>query len=434
MSPPRIAVIGGGVGACSLAHGLRDCVASGAVALHLFEMGRGTGGRAATRITRDKPDLRVDHGVPSFSVYTTSFRTICDSLVEANILQRCDGRQFGSIRSDGSFEAEEAKDAPMRYRAAEGKGMNTLCDALLRGKDGVPQVVETTLGTMVSGLEPIRTDAQPVRWRLTSKTGADLGVFDWLVVTSTGVAHPRWRAAFGGEPPLVEAAASLHDAPLDATLAALAPLTAKPVTAALLAYEGDAADAWAALPFYKARVEADETLSRVVVQRLSPRLTSVVLHSTHAFSLQASHVYGATSSAARIAGARSDAGEEAAILEAMVTAAERRLGPLFGGDAAAAAAVRTAAWGPLLHRWGSAFPDAPLLPEVMALVPSARVAFCGDFVAGPADGVPAAGGTDAAHGVGGRAGSVEGAALSGMRLAEALRHEILGGAAGDSKL
>ena len=57
-------------------------------------------------------------------------------------------------------------------------------------------------------------------------------------------------------------------------------------------------------------------------------------------------------------------------------------------------------WGPHLHRWGAAFPDAPLLPAELALVPSARVAFCGDYIAGE------------------RAGSVEGATLSGLRAAE----------------
>ena len=64
------------------------------------------------------------------------------------------------------------------------------------------------------------------------------------------------------------------------------------------------------------------------------------------------------------------------------------------------------AWGPHLHRWGAAFPDAPLLPVELAVVPSARVAFSGDFVAGE------------------RAGSVEGAALSGMRTASALKQAL----------
>ena len=183
-------------------------------------------------------------------------------------------------------------------------------------------------------------------WRLTSNKGEALGDFDWLVVTSTAIGHPRWRAAFGGEPPLVEAAATLGDTALDAALAALAPLSATPVTACLLAYEAEAAAAVAALPFFKARVDDDDTLARIVVQRvradlttvalhsnphrspltfhphphshpnltatptLTPTLDQVVLHSTHEFAHSCAHVYGATSTAARIAGASSDEGEE----------------------------------------------------------------------------------------------------------------------------
>ena len=69
-----------------------------------------------------------------------------------------------------------------------------------------------------------------------------------------------------------------------------------------------------------------------------------------------------------------------------------------------AANFRSPLWGPHLHRWGAAFPAAPLLPRMHAFVPSARVGFCGDFV-------------DTGDG---RGGSVEGAALSGMQMADAL--------------
>ena len=162
---PRIAVIGGGIGACSLAHGL--AAKSTAASVHLFEMGRGTGGRAATRMTREKPGLRVDHGVPSFAAYTPAFTALCERLVETNALQRCgggveNGSAFGVLTADGRFEAEDAASAPNRYRAPEGKGINSLCDALLRGGDGAadaPPVAQTTLGTMVSRLEPIPRSA-----------------------------------------------------------------------------------------------------------------------------------------------------------------------------------------------------------------------------------------------------------------------------------
>ena len=163
---PRVAVIGGGIGACSLAHGL--AARSSTASVHLFEMGRGTGGRAATRTTREKPGLRVDHGVPSFAARTPAFTSLCERLVATNALQRCGGgadnssELFGVLTAEGRFEAEEAASAPRRYRAPEGKGINSLSDALLRGADGAadaPPVAQTTLSTMVSGLEPIPLSA-----------------------------------------------------------------------------------------------------------------------------------------------------------------------------------------------------------------------------------------------------------------------------------
>lgn len=398
MSVPRIAVVGGGVGACSLAYGLREQIRVKDISVHLFEMGRGTGGRAATRGTRERPNLRVDHGVPAFSAHTPNFQALCDSFVRAGSLQRCSQHQpplvFGTLKADGSFQAEAAELVP-RYVAAPGLGMSSVSEALLRGGDlGADPLAQTTFGTMVDKVE-----ADDGGWRLRSRKGDDLGTFDWLVVTSTGFAHPRWRAAFGGEPPLVEAAAALGDAALDNALAHLAPLASKPVIACMLAYEAEAAAAWANLPFFKASVESNSTLSRMVVQRLEPSLTVVVLHSTHEFALSSAHVYGKTSTAARLAGAASDADEEQQVLEAMIAAAELQLAGLID-----ASHVRSPAWGPFLHRWGSAFPDAPLLAEAHAMIPSAKVVFAGDFI-------------DAGDG---RAGSVEGAVLSGLRAGEAL--------------
>jgi len=172
------------------------------------------------------------------------------------------------------------------------------------------------------------------------------------------------------------------------------------VTACLLAFEGDAAAAWASMPFFKLLVEGDEVLEAVVVQRVDPTLTAVVLHSTHAFSESAAKVYGAKSAAAQLAGAKTDETAESEILETLIAAAEAKLAKTFGHGAS----LRSPSWGPHLHRWGAAFPDTPLLPRSLAIVPSAKVAFCGDYVE-TGDG---------------RAGSVEGAALSGLQTAEAL--------------
>jgi len=41
-------------------------------------------------------------------------------------------------------------------------------------------------------------------------------------------------------------------------------------------------------------------------------------------------------------------------------------------------------FGPLLHRWGNAFPEGPALPADLAICPDSQVAFCGDYVDTPA--------------------------------------------------
>ena len=407
----RIAVIGGGVSASTLTFGLRDVLATNLATAHIFEMGRVAGGRATTRTTREMPGLRIDHGVPAFSAHTSKFRELCDQMLEIGSLRHAGHGDdlFGLLKVDGTFQAEEKDGAPTRFCAPVGKGISAFCDVLLRGGEPTAQpVAELSMGTMVGAIEAVEgPDAHDTRWRLTSNKGVELGTFDFLVVTSTGLAHPRWRTTFGGEPPLVEAAQALRDASLDDALTKLAPLTAKPVTACLLAFEGGAAKTLAELPFNVAKLEADPTLAKIVVQRLSPSLTAVVLHSTHQFAEGAAKVYGAKSTAARIAGAASDEQEEEKILDAMLDAASRRLGTLLLDDVAV---IRQPTWGPHLHRWGAAFPDAPLLHESNAFIPSANVAFAGDFVE--------------VSGAEGRAGSVEGAALSGLGVAEAIRRHL----------
>mmetsp|Transcript_50433 Transcript_50433/g.131246 ORF Transcript_50433/g.131246 Transcript_50433/m.131246 type:complete len:419 (-) Transcript_50433:118-1374(-) len=403
----RIAVVGGGIGACHFIYGIREHLVAQQASLTLFEMGRAAGGRAATRITRDQPGLRVNHGVPAFSAHSTQFRKLAEDMVTNNVLARCiDGPfQFAMLdASTGSFELEDATTAPARYTSAPGSGMGALCESLLRGGDPVaPLLVQASYSTMVS-----KVTRHEDSWQLFSKSGESLGSYDWLVVSSTAFAHPRWTATFGGEPPLVEAAKLVHDEALDCALSALAPLRAKPVTACLLAYTGEAASKWARLPFFKLRIEGDDVLCRIVVQRINPNLTAVVLHSTHPFSEGGDRVYGATSAAARIAGAKSDAQAEGRILSQMLEAAETRLNETFGSGTVP---IGDTAWGPLLHRWGAAFPDSPLLDAKHAFLPSVKVAFCGDFVRDPrSDGIV---GAD-------EVGTLERAALSGLQAARLL--------------
>ena len=174
MPPARVAVIGGGVASCSLVYAMRKHLEAKQLSLTLFEMGRGLGGRAATRRTREVPKLRVDHGAPAFEVRSARFADVCESLMVSQILTRCMGA-YGTLRTTGEFVAE-ASDlasgmAPVRYTCSDSRGMSALCDALVRGGSdpamGTPALVDAVFNTMVGA---VRRTSEGV-WSLSSSTG-----------------------------------------------------------------------------------------------------------------------------------------------------------------------------------------------------------------------------------------------------------------------
>jgi len=384
-----VAIVGGGVGGCALIYGIRDELKSSRISATLFEMGRGCGGRTATRKTRELAALTVDHGAPSFATRTAELFMLCEEFARMGGIERLKDA-VGVLDSKGVFQREPI--IPPRFTGGA-KGISTFCELLLRGGDPLAEpLARVVSSTRVSSV--MKTSAG---WRLSDRQGADLGEFDWLVVTGTGFAHPRWTAIFGGTAPLVAAAEKMGDPALDACLNALKLLTFKPVTACLMAFDGAAAAAWAGLPFCKARIESNPTVSRLVIRRINANLTAVVLHSTHGFSESEADVFGANSAAARVGGAQSDAIREQSILSKMQAELKKILVPNV-----LAASDFVPCWGPHLHRWGGGFPRDPLLAAEHAFVPSVSCAFCGDFIASE------------------RARTVEGAALSGFTTARKL--------------
>ena len=61
-----LAVIGAGTAGCALAAGLRLRGWSGSITL--LEIGRGPGGRTATRRSRSDPSFVLNHGAPLFNI------------------------------------------------------------------------------------------------------------------------------------------------------------------------------------------------------------------------------------------------------------------------------------------------------------------------------------------------------------------------------
>eukprot|EP00873_Tetraselmis_striata_P023345 jgi/Tetstr1/443609/TSEL_031608.t1 len=418
--PLRVAVLGGGVGGCSFVAGLRaasEMATEGGPPLlrghplevSLFEMGRGVGGRAASRASREMPGMQCDHGVPFYEARSERFQAINASLAAGGYVTAFDD-VVGTLHEPAhdakegaiwDFKSEDCPPGASRYRGIP--GMNGLCAGLVGAWPGLTP----RFSTMIAGIEPPSPDGSG-SWHLLGRDRGSLGEFDWLVVAGNGVAHPRWTPAFGGPPPLVEAAAKLGDPSLTAALHTMAPTTARPVTAVMMAFTGEAAQEWAALPWSLARFEDDPVLGKLMVRALPDSDTvTVVLHSSHAFAEGATHVFGSTSTAARVGGAAGgSSAEEGEVVGKLLGALRPRV---VGVGGLSAAVFEGAAWGPHLHRWGNAFPGRPLLPSHQAACPGARLLFCGDYV-------EAGGGEDV--------DDLERAALSGFAAAEVLAGEL----------
>merc|ERR1711865_511964 len=219
--------------------------------------------------------------------------------------------------------------------------------------------------------------------------GNVIGTADWLVIAGSGVAHPRWSNTFSGEPPLIAAEQFCPDPQLRKTLDVIAQQQVSPVLAVFFACSRSAARQWLARNYNVVEVTNSAILSRLVIQGDErggvskdnggddeDSWCSVVLHSTEEFARKNSGVYGRSSSAARVGQAVSDASIEDRLIATMLAAVHDIPDmPDLGSSSS------SYEYGPVLHRWGNAFPQGTALPDELAFLPSSRVAFCGDYVA-----------------------------------------------------
>ena len=202
----NIAIIGGGVAGCAAARRLVELDPS--VSVTIFEIGRGLGGRASTRTTRALPDLRINHGAPYADISTAAGRTLVKSLGSCTVPYV--GRRGSINAATGTFtlapsnNIEEEEEELLVIGA--GNEMSNIADSLILDRTGaIPPSIQIKYSTMVRGLS--RTDDG--KWLMYDKSDNKIGSADLLVVCGSGVAHPRWSATFGGDPPLVKAAAGI---------------------------------------------------------------------------------------------------------------------------------------------------------------------------------------------------------------------------------
>lgn len=401
-SPPSIAVIGAGVAGCTAAALLARHHWPGSIGL--WETGRGPGGRAATRRSRDDQQLRLDHGAPLLNLTAGLAATtaqaseasvstsLIDELVQGGWLEPWEGAR-ARLDVEGVLHpiSHDPLGEGLLYRGRG--GMEHLCQGLLSLAGAA---VSPRFGTLVRDLRPLPGEG----WQLLDAEGQVLDQVDWLILSSTLLAHARVQLVLAWDTvPLVEASRLLADPRLDHALASIAALRFEGRSNLLLLVPADQARPWLELPFRLLDLDPAAQqrfhLRRISIQPLPDGRCVVVVHSSATFAAEHLGVYGARSSIARVLALPSPQEREQEVIEKLSAALEDALG----------------AWpiAPLppeadrqLMRWAAAFPVGAGLPDGLLLCPGSRIGFCGDYVSGPGF------------------GRIEGAMASAQRLVEQL--------------
>ncbi|VEU39268.1 unnamed protein product [Pseudo-nitzschia multistriata] len=381
-SSVRVAIIGGGVSGSASARRLAQLAPSARITL--YEMGRGLGGRASTRKTRSVPHIYINHGAPYADVRSKLGRSLISSLGPSGTAPFSGVRGFLDSKT-GTFAPGDGEKEGVDYVTGAKGEMSQIASAMI---SGIPSI-DTKFKTMIRGL----SRSPSGEWQLLDKSEEVIGSADWLIVAGSGVAHLRWSKTFGGEPPLIAAEKARPDPKLREALDAIASHEASPVLAVFFSCSGPTARKWLSLDFDVADVNGSSILSRIMIQGKQKdknssqsdgggdEWCSVVLHSTEEFALQNSGVYGSSSSATRIGDAASDASRENSLISDMMVAMNEIPGmPEINTKLQDESYSSRYDYGPVIHRWGNAFPKGDALAEDLAFLPSSRIAFCGDYV------------------------------------------------------
>ncbi len=363
-----LAVIGAGTAGCALAAALR--LKGWKRSITLLEIGRGPGGRTATRRSRSHPSFALNHGAPLFNISASPEPWLLEPLRQGGWIAPFNGA-LASL--DGEGRIGTAQPDPLSSGALwQGSPqMDGLCGGLLTlAQQHGPTILQN--GTLVRALDP-RSDGRG--WKLYGSEGQPLLECHWLVLSGTLLAHPRCQTVFGWpDVPLQQAATQLAEPRLVAAVTALSQIESTASSNLLLNLSEASAPAWRQQPWHLLQFTPDAQerwgIRRVSVQGMPAGRWGVVVESSAAFAERHLQVYGSRSSAAQVLGAAPQPQAEAQVIEAL----DRNLQNAVG--------LSTAGADRQLMRWGAAFPQPPGLPPELSLCPDSRIGFCGDAIAG----------------------------------------------------
>jgi predicted NAD/FAD-dependent oxidoreductase len=372
-----VGVIGAGLAGATCARAL----SAAGIRCTVYEQGRGAGGRLATRTSRDMPSVRINHGAPAFTANGAEFRAMLSLLEAEGAVEQWAGCKLGVFdgRRGGGLATVEPSAELRLWRGWP--TMAALGEHLLR--EAAPRC-DARFGCQI---EQISYSPEHRRWQLTPRGGAGAegaAEHDFLVVTSAlPASSERWRALFGCDAPLAEAAAAVPGLLPAVGAVGAAGASHRPVLTVLASWEGAEASQRVAewLPCDLMNIEHHPVLQKVVRQSAAGGdSVGVAVHSTHEFATANPKAYGKRSSVAGMLQpevAAAAAATEDSVQQQLWTALTELLPPsAIDGTAAA-----EPSFGPVLHRWGAAFSA----PE-RGVAPAERwdaercLAFAGDFV------------------------------------------------------
>ena len=157
----RIAVVGSGLSGLVVA---RDLARNHDVTI--FEKSRGVGGRMATR---NAGDFEFDHGAQFFTARTDAFRKFLEPFIETGVVSVW-RPTFAELRG-AEMSGIRQWDVSMPHYVAS-PGMNALAKTLARDLD-------VRNGVTISPAQ--RSNGH---WSLSDAEGAQLGSFDWVIITT----------------------------------------------------------------------------------------------------------------------------------------------------------------------------------------------------------------------------------------------------------
>eukprot|EP00947_MAST-08B_sp_MAST-8B-sp1_P000461 g461.t1 len=384
-----------------------------AVRIAVFEMGRGPGGRTATRGSRKSAAISIDHGAPYFHAHSARFREwLQDSLISEGVVERVPAPRTAALSNTVADQKQAEQDKGQEevfYRGCP--SMSSICECLLR--EPGPNV-DLHFRTQISAFE--RVDGS---WVLRGRDGGDLGRFDHLVITSHTTGHERWRQVFKQEPPLQAAAAAIGTPEMAAMAKAVAQIDSSPVMVLMASFDDPALlaahhTAGGPLPDVITLAADHPCLDKIVLTRRGD-LLNVVAHSHGAFATAHLDVTGSNSAVSKMLAKEGKVDAETVDHERLVLT-EMLAAVKTAVEALAPAGVSFCPdgpdggpgvqYGPVVHRWGSArshVTGAHGPPP--ASVPQAGLYLAGDFLTSPG-------------------GSVEDAVLSGLDAAQAIQAAI----------